>query len=365
MTTSTEPDSSPLHSALAFLRDEVAPRAHAIDSDPEALREALQGLCARGLMALRRPHAYGGPAISEGEFREFQETVARYSGALAFLQTQHQSAVAMLARSDNEELKQAWLPRMADGGRLLGIGFSQLRRPGHPQCRAIPIAGGDYRLDGEVPWITGWTFYDHFLIGAERPDGVAVFGIVPFVATECDGGSIALSEPMRLAAMESPLTVSARLDGWRLSGEHVAFHRPPGWIHQNDLINITLQGFFAIGCAQGSLDVIEAAHARRPAEFLRETHEALAAEIAECRRRLVAAQHQGEDTTPERLALRAWAIDLAVRCAHAAVAASGGAANSLRHPAQRLYREALVYTVSAQTTPIMEATLRRLARTPS
>ena len=36
------------------------------------------------------------------------------------------------------------------------------------------------------------------------------------------------------------------------------------------------------------------------------------------------------------------------------------AANSIHHPAQRVYREALVYTVSAQTTAIMEATLKRI-----
>jgi hypothetical protein len=34
----------------------------------------------------------------------------------------------------------------------------------------------------------------------------------------------------------------------------------------------------------------------------------------------------------------------------------------LSHPAQRIVREAIVFTVSAQTGPIMEATLRRLAR---
>jgi hypothetical protein len=68
-----------------------------------------------------------------------------------------------------------------------------------------------------------------------------------------------------------------------------------------------------------------------------------------------------EDTTQERLDLRAWQIELSVRCAHAAVTSSSGAANSLNHPAQRVYREALVFTVSAQTGPVMEATLARIA----
>jgi len=82
----------------------------------------------------------------------------------------------------------------------------------------------------------------------------------------------------------------------------------------------------------------------------------------ECKIQTTRAQRGEDIVTDERLAVRAWAIDLAVRCAHAAVTASSGAANSLSHPAQRIYREALVYTVSAQTTPIMEATLKRLIR---
>jgi len=67
-----------------------------------------------------------------------------------------------------------------------------------------------------------------------------------------------------------------------------------------------------------------------------------------------------QDSFGDRLQLRAWAIDLAVRCAHAAVTVSSGAANYSDHPAQRVYREAMVYTVFGQTTPVMEATLARL-----
>ena len=37
-------------------------------------------------------------------------------------------------------------------------------------------------------------------------------------------------------------------------------------------------------------------------------------------------------------------------------------AQALRAGIEALYREALVYTVSAQTAPIMEATLQRLTR---
>jgi len=55
-------------------------------------------------------------------------------------------------------------------------------------------------------------------------------------------------------------------------------------------------------------------------------------------------------------------IELAMRAAHAASAASSGSANYLWHPAQRLLREAMFYTIQAQTFEVMDATLARLER---
>lgn len=358
-----------LEVAVRYLEETVRPLAQDIDRNPEVLRVALQGMCDLELMALKRPEAYGGPAISEEDFRVFQQEVARTSGALAFLQTQHQSAVSMLAKSDNEALKQEYLPKMADGRRLVGIGFSQLRRPGPPIMKAEACDGG-YLLNGSVPWITGWSFYPEFLIGATLPDGQAVFAIVPLEdsQTEDHNGSARFSPPMELAAMETAMTVSGEFISWFVPEERVAFIKPSGWIQGNDTINIALQGHFAIGCAQAGLDILKAAAEKKNLDFLRTAHDELAEELERCKAETTQAQAAlGQDdvatdasTMEWRLKVRAWAIDLAVRCAHAAVTASSGAANSVNHPAQRVYREALVYTVSAQTTAIMEATLQRL-----
>lgn len=363
-------DTEILETAVQYLTNEVRPRAQEIDREPEALKKALDGLCALDLMALKRPQSYGGPAIGEHSFRIFQQEVARTSGSLAFLQTQHQSAVGMIAKSENAALKAEYLPKMGNGEKLVGIGFSQLRRPGPPMMTAKSCPGG-YLLTGSVPWITGYTYYPEFLIGATLDSGEAVFAVVPLETTREGSGSIKVSEPMELAAMYTAMTVSAEFDNWFVPDEKVAFIRPQGWIQNNDMINIALQGHFAIGCAQAGLDVLQAAAEKRGFAFLKDAHQRLASELEACRTETDEAQvaieqeqsqpgEETQDVMEWRLKVRAWAIDLAVRCAHAAVTASSGAANSLGHPAQRIYREALVYTVSAQTTPIMEATLNRL-----
>jgi alkylation response protein AidB-like acyl-CoA dehydrogenase len=352
--------------AESYLRETVAPNATALDRDPEALHQALAGLGDRRLLALKVPEAWGGADPETA--RQFQEMVARYSGALAFLQTQHQSASGMLARSDNEALKQAYLPHLASGDRLLGVGFSQLRRRGTPMVKARPVADG-FAIDGQVPWVTGWGLFSEFIVGAELPDGRALYGVVPFADTQDNGGSVTFSEPMQLAAMQSTQTVIGQLDRWFLPEARVVFVKPAGWIHESDRHNVLHHSFFALGCARAGLDIVESARKKKQLPAIAAAWAALDRELNTCRSAIYqrSTQNPAESTGDRQanhspltsLQLRAWAIALANRCAHSAVTVSSGAANLSHHPAQRVYREALVFSVSGQTTAVMEATLDR------
>lgn len=348
-----------IEEVVAFLRSEIKPRAEVIDRDCDALRTALGDFAAQGWMALKRPTEYGGPAMPEPDFRRFQQECARASGTFAFLQTQHQSAVSMLAKSDNSDLKQDWIPKMAHGERYLGIGFSQLRRPGTPMVTATPADNG-YRISGHVPWVTGFGYYGHYFLGATLPSGEALFAIVPLEPSE----STVVSDPMRLSAMETAQTVTVTYDNFHLPKDQVAFIRPAGWIQNNDLINISLQAHFAMGNALAGLDVLEERFQERKQPFVKEAYDSLLKEWNMVNMALAETPISAdEQTSAERLRLRAWAIELMGRCAHAAITASSGASNSIHHRAQRIWREALVFTVSAQTSAIMEATLQRLTRT--
>jgi alkylation response protein AidB-like acyl-CoA dehydrogenase len=342
--------------AKQFLREEVAPKAQLIDRDPAELRKIVDRMGQLDLLGLKIPSRFGGPEMSELLFRAFQEELARTSGTLAFLTTQHQSAAGMIGTGDNEDLKQRYLPKMANGEKLVGIGFSQLRRSGPPVMRATPTEGG-YLLSGHVPWVTGYSFYPEFLIGATLPDERALFAVVPLTKQE----GVSISAPMALASMGTALTVTVDFDNYFLPQSQVGFIKPAGWIQNSDMINIALQGHFAIGCAMAGIDVVRQNAEKKPFPFLKEALRALEQELSELKLATAHAQRSTDDsTTPERLKVRAWAIEFAVRSAHCAITSSSGAANSIDHPAQRIYREALVFTVSAQTPHVMEATLNRL-----
>jgi alkylation response protein AidB-like acyl-CoA dehydrogenase len=347
-----------LASVEKFFREIVAPQAEEIDRKSDILRAVLKEMGDRHLLALRVPKSWGGAELNETTFQRFQMLSARYSGTLAFLQTQHQSAGNLIATSVNKSLKQAYLPHLAGGRILVGVGFSQLRRPGEPLTKAIPVANG-YHLNGEVPWITGFSFFQEFIIGATLPDGDAIYGIVPFREACHAGGSIHFSAPMQLTAMAATNTVSAKLNNWLLERDRVVTINPSGAIAQKDRKNVLYHGFFALGCARAGLDIVESAYRRKKLLFLKQAFDALNRELDSCSKAMFEALSQ-ERSFEQKLQLRAQAINLAGKCSQAAIAVSSGAANSIQHPAQRVYREALMFTVFGQTTDVMEATLKRL-----
>lgn len=344
----------------AYLREQVAPYAGVLDHDPRELESALRQMGDRNLLALRLSTRWGAPEVDPLTFWFFQEKVATYSGALAFLQTQHQSASQMLEYSDNKPLQKAYLPYLSSGQILVGIGYSHLRRTDPPSVRAKAVKGG-FRVSGEVPWVTGYQCFREFILGAQLPDGQFVLGLVPLASvTQSMTSSIELSPPMQLAAMGSTQTVKARITDWFIPQDYVVAIQPADWLAQKDQRGALNHGFFAIGCARAGLNIMATVQRQRP-EFVATAWKALDEEVRTCRQQMYAAQ-AGNSEPAQRVQLRAWAIELAVCCAQAAVAVARGSANYSYHPAQRVYREALAYTVFGQTTDVMAATLSRLAK---
>ncbi|NEP74564.1 MULTISPECIES: acyl-CoA dehydrogenase family protein [unclassified Okeania] len=349
-----------LKTTKIYLETDVYPRSNEIDFSPELLYQALDGLGKLGVLTLRVSQQWGGIGMTSETFVQFQELVARYSGALAFLQTQHQSASAMLMQSSNTQLQEVYLPKMSDGKIKIGVGFSQIRRTGNPTITAIPVEGG-YHINGYVPWVSGWQIFDQFIVAATLADGQAVFGLVPFQNSE----QISFSQPMSLCAMTSTNTVTATLNHWFLPAEKVVSIQPIDWIHQRDQKNALPASFLALGCAKAGLDILETVFEQKKFIFIQDATELLNQELNQCRAIIQKAQQNSNLDIDQKYQLRAWAIDLALRCAHAAVTSSSGGANLSHHHAQRVYREALVFTVSGQNQSLMAATLNRLSRQSS
>ncbi len=331
----------------AFLHEWVRPRAGAIDRDVAALREALAEMGRRGLLGARIPSEFGGMALEPAAFRRFQEEVARASGALAFLESQHQSACSLIARGTNASLKGRLLPRMARGEVRSGIAFSHLRRAGPPALAAIPVDGG-YRLDGHLSWVTGWGLFEICVTAGALPDGRTIF----VTHALAESPNLHASPPMDLAAMAVTQTPSVEVRGLVVPEADVVDLHPSSWIQENDRIAVALQSPLILGCARAAIDVMRD-------EGKADAASRLEAELEECRAAVERAI-ENQDDVARGLEARSRAIALAGRAAHAAVLAAAGRGNVVPHAAQRVWREALAFSVLALTPAIQQAAIARL-----
>ncbi|MGB3670224.1 MAG: acyl-CoA dehydrogenase family protein [Phormidesmis sp.] len=345
---------------ISHLMSAVKPEANRLDHDSPALFNAFYALGKRGWLIPKAPERWQGLGLSGLDYQQFQQTIARYSGALAFLQTQHQSAASLLLASDNEALQQRYLPGMAIGAQRLGVGFSQLRRRPAP-LTARAVAGG-YRLNGQVPWVTGAGLFTDFVGAAVLPNGRAVFGILPLasqlVSQSTAGGCLRVDAPMALAGMSATNTVSVALKDWFLGAAAVVGTRPAGWLEQRDRANPLSPLGLIFGCTEAGIDVLNAALVRRQIDHAIAPQ--LMLKLAKLQRELPRVLALPEDAFAEKMALRGQAIALMQTSTMAATVATSGAANAIAHPAQRVYRESLVFSVSGQTSAGAIATLDSL-----
>ncbi|MGK7923674.1 MAG: acyl-CoA dehydrogenase family protein [Spirulina sp.] len=336
----------------------TAPNPEAMEEKIEVLRQGLAGLGSRSLLALNVPQKWSKREIKKRDYFYFQEALARYSGTLAFTQTQHQTAGSFIANGDNETLKSDYLPQMSGGQILIGVGYSHLRRQGHPVLEATEVTGG-YQVSGNIPWITGFNLFQEAVIAAILGADRILFALVPLSPSSRE--DLRFSSPMSLAAMSSTNTVSGDCDRYFIPTDKVVSIKSRNWMQEKDRKSVLNATAFTLGCARSGLDIVE--NASRTQSAIVNTFLILDARLKHCRQNILTAIEHQNLSVEKQLKLRANAIALANQCSLAAVTVSRGGANQKHHPAQRIYREVLVFTVTGQTNAVMEATLKQIVAT--
>ena len=199
-----------------FLIEEAAPKAGAMDRDGDVLRAAFEGFKQKQGLLVQMPAAYGGRPLSAPGFATFRMLLARYAGALSFLQAQHQVAVSWLVRAPGHHRPRQALDEISNAGLTLGIGFLSPRH----QAFEIKRSGDVYVLSGEVPWVTGFGYLEQVVTSFEH-DGERHFCVLPFHACERGDGRLSYSDPVRLVVFDALNTVRATLHEWPISRDEV------------------------------------------------------------------------------------------------------------------------------------------------
>lgn len=338
----------------------LAPRAEATDRAALLPRENLRALREAGLLGLTVPKPFGGLEAPDPIVRRCLETVAAGCGVTAFVLFQHLGACRHLAGSENAPLREEVLPGFATGERFGALAFSHLRRPGPPRMRVEEDAEG-FVYDGSAPWVTGWGLATDLVLAGTRPDGCSGWVLVP----AAEGRQLAASSPLALCAMNASGTVVLTCRGLRVPRERWLKTVTPEQFARNSYGSVLFLTALSLGVTRSAAALLRRIGEERRNPRLPEIAAGLEAEVEAARGEADRVSEQSrEPQYPARaVSIRARCIELGGRAAHLAVTASSGGANRLDHPAQRLLREAMVYTLAAQTPELREATLDVLSDT--
>jgi alkylation response protein AidB-like acyl-CoA dehydrogenase len=305
-----------------------------------------RALAGAGLYGIAGPAGAGGldcDAVTTGRLIEILA-----SGCLAttFVWIQHHSTVRALAASANAGLRADWLPALCQGAKTAGIALGGAR-PGPPLLRARPVPGG-WSFDGSAPWVTGWGLVDVVLTIGRTADGDLVGALLPATAT-----ATLTAGPLDLVAVNASRTVELTFRDHFVPAELVTAVFPQADWLAGDEARLRPNGSLALGVAARCTALAAALPGEQPVptgEASARPAAALAAAVAECRRRL-------DLGTPEDLpAARAAAAELAFRAAGTLVAATGSQAIRTGGHPQRLAREALFLLVFG-SRPAIKASL--------
>lgn len=300
---------------------------------------------------------FGGMGADDVTRREYTELMASACGVTAFTQQQLHAGGGFVGGGRSEALRREKLPLFASGRELCGVAFSHLRRPGPPMVRAERVDGG-YRVSGTAPWVTGWGLLDSFILGAMRlPQEDHIYFYVPKAGNEA---GLEPGPRIPLVVMNASDTVEVELKSLFLPDEYVLYERPAEALKRGDYCGISGHVFLPLGGVRGSVHYLRALAERRGSEVFSQAAEELTREIDACRHEALTwsgACADQPDYKEHALHARAAAIVLAVRAAHATITATGGSAHLLTMPPQRLLREAIFYTTTAQTPDVQNGTL--------
>lgn len=310
-------------SAIARFARELSPHGEQLDTDSALLALWYDRFVREGLhvgWSVRQP-------LNGREFCEALALCAEASGAFAFVTLQQFVANLFLGG------------RAADGAPwpVVGVAFGHLRKAGGeaPRGRAGAVAGC-------VPWLTGAGVFRQVVLGVRGDEEAELYLLVD--AT--DRPMFRHGADMPLIAASSTRTVRICVQDLPIDPGSILKIDPASALAEGDRNGVLYQTPLMVGCVRACLRLLESARGVEAGMRDRSIERAQA---------LLAGVYAAFDggTPEEGRRLRATLADFSVRLARLTVMACGGGALLTTHAAQRLYREALLYSVMAQTPEIV------------
>jgi len=191
----------------AFLTNIIAPNSNALDFDEYLLKNAFQQLSKIGGLKLLIPESLGGLGGGRADWIEYNMQMAKYSGALLFLQAQHQYAISQLLKLPANQTIQTLLKSVAESNESFGIALAAKRQLLHVQRK-----NNGFIVSGKIIWVTGLHYLRSILLSFDLDEKI-YYTLLPFQYLP-ENKSLSISPKIETAAFNSTNTVSITLENY-------------------------------------------------------------------------------------------------------------------------------------------------------
>ncbi|MFU8867139.1 acyl-CoA dehydrogenase family protein [Natronococcus sp.] len=354
-----------------FAREEIRPTALEADRNQEFPEDVWDGLAELDLTSLTVPEAYGGYDADPVTAAVVNEEVAYGALAVATALSVHSLATSCIAEFGSEDLKERWLPDMADGRPVGAFALSEPHAGSNPAEMSTEARkeGDQYVINGEKQWITNGNRAGVYVLFAktDRDDPSTVTQFL--VPGDVDGLSVGEKEDK--LGLRASDTTSLTFDDVRIPAENrlteegrglsAAFH-----ILTGGRIAIAAQ---SVGLAQCAMDeALEYAGEREQFEQPIGDFQSIRHKLAEMATRIEASRLLTREAARERASgdagltasmAKYFASDTAMFVTNEAVQIHGGYGYVTEGEVERLYRDAKITEIYEGTTEIQKKVIAR------
>ncbi|HJZ94560.1 MAG TPA: acyl-CoA dehydrogenase family protein [Gemmataceae bacterium] len=332
---------------------ELAANADPADASPDWPAASWAVLARAGVTGWSVPATWGGTDLPAPDRLAGLEQLGAACLTTTFILSQQESAIRILLGSQALHLHDAYLPGVVRGETYLTVGLSQLttsRQHRAPALVARPASGnpGRFRINGEVPWVTGADGAAGIVVGATLEDGRQLVFLLP-----AGQPGVLIDPPLPLAALVGSRTSLLRCDAVEIG---------PEWVLAGPGEQVLGKGVgggpdtsaLGLGLARAAIAYLREESRQRP--DVAAVADRFEAAHADALRQLLGLA-DGAATLESVMAVRATSTRLALRSAQAALAVAKGTGFVAPHPARRWARQALFFLVWSCPRPVAERVL--------
>lgn len=353
----------------------ISPRAAQIDELDEFPNDILQVLTAADLHAIHVPEEYKGQGGDALAACLVIEEIAKASAACSLIPAVNKLGSLPLVIAGSEEIKQAYLPRLARGEGMFSYALSEAEAGSDAgSMRTTAVASGDeWVLNGSKRWITNAGESEWYtVLAVTDPEKGTRGGITAFVVEKGDSG-FTFGAPERKLGIHGSPTRELFFDNVRIPDSRRIGEVGQGFslaLNTLDHTRITI-GAQAIGIAQGALDHA-VAYAKERKQFGKSIADFqgiqfmladMAMKLEVARQMVYVAASKSErgdsDLTYFGAAAKCFASDVAMEITTDAVQILGGYGYVKDYPLERMMRDAKITQIYEGTNQIQRLVIAR------